>query len=98
MVLEFQGRARIRVQLPVALDEFSEPQPDLAVVPHADYSHEHPSATLLGSRSPIRRSARTGRIKAALYAAQGMREYWIVNLVDDVIEVRRDPARMGTGR
>jgi Uma2 family endonuclease len=31
------------------------------------------------------------RIKAAIYAASGVPEYWIVNLVDDLIEVRTEP-------
>ncbi len=29
--------------------------------------------------------------KAAIYAAAGVPEYWIVNLRDDVVEVLRDP-------
>jgi Uma2 family endonuclease len=94
-VLEFQGRARVRVQMPLALDEFSEPQPDLALVPAADYSHEHPSTSLLLIEIADASLRKDTRVKAALYAAQGVREYWIVNLVDDVIEVRRDPAPSG---
>ena len=31
------------------------------------------------------------RFKAALYAQAGLREYWIVNLVDHTLEVHRDP-------
>jgi Uma2 family endonuclease len=94
-VLEFQGRARIRVQSPIALDEYSMPLPDLAVVPHADYSHEHPSTTLLALEVSDTSLRKDTKVKAALYAAQGIREYWIVNLVDDVIEVRRDPGPNG---
>lgn len=94
-VLEFQGRARIRVQLPVALEEYSLPQPDLAVVPPADYSHEHPSRSLLLIEIADASLRKDVQVKAALYAAQGVREYWIVNLIDDVIEVRRDPGRAG---
>ena len=30
--------------------------------------------------------------KAAIYAAAGIPEYWIVNLRDECVEVRRDPA------
>jgi Uma2 family endonuclease len=91
VVLEQAGRARISVQLPFALDDFSEPLPDLAVHPLADYSHEHPSHSLLVievSDSSLRKDR---RIKVPLDASQGVREYWIVNLVDDVIEVHRDP-------
>lgn len=94
-VLELQGRARIRVQMPVALDEYSLPQPDLAVVPHADYSHEHPSASLLLIEIADASLRKDVRVKAALYGTQGVREYWIVNLVDDVVEIRRDPGSNG---
>jgi Uma2 family endonuclease len=95
MGLELQGRARIRLQLPFALDELSEPEPDLVVVPAADCSHEHPRSALLMievSESSVRKDR---HIKGALYGAQGVREYWVVNLVDDVIEIRRDPGADG---
>lgn len=87
VVLEQSGRARISVQLPFALDDFSEPQPDLAVVPIADYSHEHPTESHLVVEVADSSLRKDRQIKAALYAARSVREYWIVNLVDDVIEV-----------
>jgi Uma2 family endonuclease len=31
--------------------------------------------------------------KASLYARAGVADYWIVNLVEGVVEVHRDPAR-----
>ncbi len=31
------------------------------------------------------------RVKQAIYAAAGLQEYWIVNLVDRCLEVYRDP-------
>jgi Uma2 family endonuclease len=31
-------------------------------------------------------------VKAAIYAASGVPEYWIMNLVDHVIEVSTDPS------
>ena len=31
------------------------------------------------------------RFKAAIYARAGVREYWIVNLVDRALEVHREP-------
>jgi Uma2 family endonuclease len=95
IVLELQGRARIRVQSSFALDESSEPEPDLTVVPAADYSHEHPKVSLLVvevAESSVRKDR---NIKGRLYAAQGIREYWILNLVEEVIEVRRDPGPTG---
>jgi Uma2 family endonuclease len=38
------------------------------------------------------------RIKAPLYAEAGIPEYWILNLPDDVLEVRREPAKSGYSR
>jgi Uma2 family endonuclease len=29
--------------------------------------------------------------KASLYARAGIEDYWVINLVDQVLEVRRDP-------
>jgi Uma2 family endonuclease len=35
------------------------------------------------------------RAKAKLYAAAEVLEYWIVNLVDEVLEVHREPRAQG---
>lgn len=84
----------VRVQLPLALDDESEPEPDVVVVPgtHDDYRAAHPTrATLVlevaESSLPFDRGA-----KGSLYARGGVEDYWIVNLIDRVLEVYRDPA------
>jgi Uma2 family endonuclease len=38
------------------------------------------------------------RRKAGLYARAAVPEYWIVNLIDDVVEVHRQPARSPLSR
>jgi Uma2 family endonuclease len=35
--------------------------------------------------------------KGGLYARAGIAEYWIVNLVDEVLEVYREPVRASSG-
>lgn len=85
-------RAQIRIQLPVALSEDSEPEPDVALVPRGDYSREHPSEALLlieVAHSSLRKDL---ELKAALYAEAGVREYWVVDLRDDALVVHRDPS------
>jgi len=85
----------VRVQLPVALDDESEHEPDVAVVPGAprDYLREHPSAPVLVVEV-AHDSLRADRtLKARLYARAGIADYWIVNLVDRVLEVHRSPSR-----
>jgi Uma2 family endonuclease len=82
-------RAYVRTQLPIAASEDSEPEPDLAVVAR-DRGPAHPrEAHLIVEISE--NSLRDDRmLKLPIYARMGVREYWIVNLVDDVFEVYRD--------
>src|SRR5215510_5267684 len=90
----------VRVQLPLALDAESEPEPDVAVVRGSprDYPREHPSAPVLVVEV-AHASLRADRIlKARLYARAGIGDYWIVNLVEQVLEVHRAPSRPRPGR
>jgi Uma2 family endonuclease len=87
-------RASVRGQQPFAAPDESEPEPDVAVVPAGDYLDDHPKTAWLlievADSSLVR-----DRAKATLYAAAGVVEYWIVNLVDDVVEVYHDPQAQG---
>lgn len=86
----------VRVQDPVALGEWDEPEPDLAVVPGQpeDYLAGHPTGeqTLL----VVEVSDRTVRFdlgrKADRYAAAGVRDYWVVDLPAAMVEVCRNAA------
>jgi Uma2 family endonuclease len=89
----------IRVQLPLALGDDSEPEPDLAVVPgHArDFMVDHPTTAVLVVEVADS-SLAFDRRKARIYAAAGIPEYWIVNLAEGVLEVNRAPgAEAGSG-
>jgi hypothetical protein len=88
-------RAAVRPQLPFALDDYSEPEPDLAVVPPGDYSDAHPGRALLLIEIADSSLNKDRRIKARSYAAAGVPDYWIVNLVDRIIEVHRGPTAEG---
>ena len=80
----------MRVQLPLALSEYTEPEPDVAVVPLGDYETEHPHTALLiieVADSTLRKDRR----KATAYASAGIAEYWIVNLGARTVEVYSSP-------
>lgn len=84
----------VRPQGPVALDDESEPEPDLAVAPGTlrDYRREHPARPVLVvevSESSLRLDRNQ---KSSLYARARLEDYWIVNLVDRVLEIHRQPA------
>ena len=84
----------VRLQAPIALDEESQPEPDVAVVvgAHTDYRRSPPSrAALVVEVAEVSLGFDRG-VKAGLYARGGVQDYWIVNLVDRAVEVHRDPA------
>ena len=71
--------------------DISEPEPDLMVVPSsAEPWDEHPSSADLVVEIARSSLARDQRIKALLYGLSDVEEYWIVNHVDEVVEVHRD--------
>ena len=81
----------IRIQLPLAVDPSSEPEPDLAVVPGrpGDYEAHPTTAVLVVEVSDT--SIDHDRHKAGLYARAGACDYWIINLPDRQLEVFRNP-------
>jgi Uma2 family endonuclease len=83
----------VRVQAPLALDEDSAPEPDLAVVrgTWGDYRDAHPTHAALLIEVADSSLAFDREQKGSLYARARARDYWIVNLVDRVLEVHRDP-------
>ena len=82
-----------RLQAPLALDDHSEPEPDVAIVTGAarDYLAAHPSRAALIVEVADSSLRLDRRFKAELYARARQYDYWIVNLVDRTLEVHRDP-------
>jgi len=84
----------VRVQDPLALDDESAPEPDIALVrgSRADYRHAHPAHSALAIEVAQSSLSFDRQHKGSLYARAGVQDYWIVNLVDGVLEVYRDVA------
>lgn len=83
----------ISVQLPFRAGSRSEPEPDVSVVPGEvrNYDKRHPDRAVLMVEVSDSSLVQDRLTKARIYAAAGVPEYWIVNLVDDVLEVYRSP-------
>lgn len=90
LVVPLKGRFRVRIQVPLALSDDSEPEPDVAVVPLGNYDNEHPTTALLVIEVADS-SLEKDRGKAAIYASAGIGEYWIVNLNARTVEVYSSP-------
>jgi Uma2 family endonuclease len=84
---------QIDSQFPFALDDVSEPQPDVAVVPLDPnlYRDGHPSHAVLLVEVAWSSYRIDHNYKAGLYARAGIAEYWIVDLNSETLEVHRAP-------
>lgn len=93
LVYAFGKTHAVRVQLPLTLNDLSEPEPDFALVSRSPKfsGPRHPDHAdlvieIAHSSLPFDR-----REKSSLYAKAGIRDYWILNLKKSRLEVRRDP-------
>ena len=94
--LLFRDTMLVSTQDPIRLSDFSEPQPDIALLRWRDdfYRQRHPTpADVLLVIEVAGTTVGTDRaVKVPLYAAAGIPETWIVNLPDEQIEVYAEPA------
>jgi Uma2 family endonuclease len=95
LVLALAEVAWVRVQGSFAADDFSEPEPDVCIFPLGDYHAAHPSEAHLIIEVADSSLRYDRGEKAQLYAACGVPEYWVVNLVERVVEVHREPSASG---
>ena len=94
LVEQHRRRYMVSPGNPVWLNEHSEPQPDMMLVPRVRKLERHPrpeDVFLLVEVSDTSLAYDRER-KFAAYAKAGVREYWIVNLQQDIFEVFRQPA------
>lgn len=93
------GRAVVAVQNPVRLDDYSEPQPDLALLcPREDYyrrSNPTPAEVLLLIEVADTSADYDRDVKMRAYARAGIVEAWLVDLTAGWIEVYREPSPAG---
>ena len=95
----FGGSALCRARMPLRLDNYSEPEPDLALlVPREDfYEERHPTAADVFLLIEVNDSSsgRDPNTKISLYARNGVPEVWILDLKRKRLDFYRAP-RGGT--
>lgn len=93
----FSSGFDIRIQMPLALGDDSEPEPDVAVVPghFADYSFSHPATAALVVEVADSSLLHDRRRKIPLYSRAGIPEAWLLVLKKKTLEVYRDPGEEG---
>jgi hypothetical protein len=95
LIVALTGRAIVSVQMPIALSDDTEPEPDLQLlrrrpVPYKDREAFADDALLLIEVAETS-LAYDRSTKLRLYAAAGIPEYWVVDCRAESIEVHRAP-------
>lgn len=95
LVLHLGERAIVRVQNPVRIPPYSEPEPDLQLLaPRDDFyqsGHPGPPDVRLAIEVADSSIATDRAIKVPLYARAGFAEVWIVDLSGRRVIVNREP-------
>lgn len=94
-----ENLAAVYTQDPIALDDNSQPEPDIAVVriDPLDYATHHPTPSEVYLIIEVADSslAYDREIKAKIYARSGIADYWVLNVNDRQLHVFREPADDG---
>jgi Uma2 family endonuclease len=94
----FAAGYRVRVRLPLALTgSQSVPEPDIAVVQGGprDSTDSHPTTAALVIEVSDTTLEADQTTKALAYARGGITDYWVVNINERTLEVRRQPGASG---
>ena len=95
------GRALLRFQDPVQLSDFSEPEPDVAVVhiDPLDYEDHHPTPEEIFWLIEVADSTlrRDRDLKVPVYGRSHIAEYWILDVQARCVYVFRQPEAEGYG-
>ncbi|MGK7928818.1 MAG: Uma2 family endonuclease [Spirulina sp.] len=92
-------RVLLRIQLPIALNPYSEPEPDIAIVQPdpRDYIDRHPLVSQIYAIVEIADTTlrRDCGLKAREYANSGIRDYWVLDVVNRQLHLFREPTSEG---
>lgn len=99
---QFGDRLIVITQNPVRLNDFSEPQPDVALLRWRDdfyrEAHPRPDDVLLVVEVADSTVLSDRAVKVPLYARSGIPEVWVVSLPDERVEVYSAPSGAAYGR
>lgn len=91
--------ASVRVQNPIILDDFSEPQPDIVLVKRRSdfYEARHPQTTDIFLLVEVADTTIDFylSVKIPLYCQNGIQEVWLVDLNQNCIRMYRTPTSNG---
>lgn len=94
-----KGQAEVYTQDPVVLNNFSEPEPDIAVVQISplEYIDHHPTPPEVYLIIEVADTTlkRDCEVKNKIYAQSGIAEYWVLDVKNRQLRVFREPSDRG---
>jgi len=89
------GRVWVRVQEPIQLNDYSEPEPDIAITQPdpLDYADHHPTVNEVYLVIEVADTIlkKDCQLKAKVYARAGIEDYWVLDVTDRRLFVFRQP-------
>jgi len=91
---QIRNKTLLRIQNPLHLDQYNEPEPDLALVTKTNYSSHHPGPedTLLVIEIADSSLTYDLTIKTPLYAQHNIPEVWIIDLNEKMVHTFQQPS------
>lgn len=95
LVMKFAGKAWVRQRLPINLSDYSEPEPDIAIVKISPnrYRDRHPTSDEVYWVIEVATSTLNydRNYKASIYAKANIPEYWVIDIHHQQVLVFRAP-------
>lgn len=95
LFLQIQIKAHLRLQDPIRLGNLSEPEPDIAIVRRKEdfYTSAHPQPSDVFFLIEVADTSliMDREVKLPLFASHNVPEVWIINIIDEEIEIHRAP-------
>jgi len=85
------GRFTVRGHSPYAASDYSQPEPDVVVIPKHVVGDPHPRTCHLVVEVADSSLQKDRRIKTSIYAEAGVPAYWIVDVEGGAVEVHIEP-------
>lgn len=97
LVKQVSNERLVRVQNPILMGKYAEPEPDIAIVRNRHYAEAHPGPedVLLLIEVADTTLVYDREVKVPLYARHGVPEVWLVDLGSERVEIYLEPTAQG---
>jgi len=94
-LLNINKRALVRIQNPIIVSDYSEPEPDIVIAKRLNYRENHPTSKEIMLLIEVADSSYEfdRYTKLPIYAKTNVPEVWIININDNFVETFQEPQK-----